>query len=104
MTEDDSDQHVGASYNPETDTYRAKYQPDESGSLVGAVIYLVAVATGDEPETMDRLYDVVDADALENIFRSREGETAEVEFQYCGCGVTAVSDGEVLVKPPEDDE
>lgn len=106
MTEDDSDHHVGASYDPETETYRAKYHPDEPGSLVGAVIYLVSVATGDEPETMAPLYDVVDSDALENLFRSRNGgkETAHVEFQYCECSVTAVSDGEVLVTPLEDAE
>ena len=104
MTEDDSDHHVGASFDPDTDTYRAKYHPDEPGSLVGATVYLVSVATGDEPETMTPLYDVVDADALENLFRSPDGESAEIEFQYCGCEVTAVSDGEVVVSPLEDDE
>lgn len=104
MTEDDRDPNVEASYDPETDTYRAIYQLDEPGSLAGAVIYLVSVATGNEPETMDPLYDVVDADALENLFRSREGETGQVEFRYCGCEVTALSGGEVVVSPLEDDE
>lgn len=104
MSENDRDSNVGARYEPETDTYHALYQPDEPGSLVGAVIYLVSVATGKDPDTMDPLYETVDSDALESLFRPREGETGQVEFRYCGCEVTAMSDGEVLVTFPEDDE
>lgn len=104
MTGNDSDPNVEATYDSETDTYRAIYQLDGSGSLVGAVIHLVSVATGNEPETMDPLYDVVDTDALENLFRPREEETGKIEFRYCGCEVTALSNGEVVVSPLGRDE
>lgn len=99
MSENDGDSEIWARYDSETDTYRAKYHPDEPGSLAGAVIYLVSVATGQEPKTMDPLYETVDSEALESLFRSREGQTGRVEFRYCGCEVTAMSDGEVVVTP-----
>ena len=94
--------HVGASYDPETDTYRASYRPDARGSLVGAINYLVSVATEKEPETMPPLYTVVDTDALGELFRSKTGEPAVATFQYCGCAVTAMSDGAVVVSPLKD--
>ena len=94
--------HVEASYDPETDTYRANYRPDARGSLIGAINHLVSVATGKEPETMPPLYAVVDTDALGELFRSQTGEPAAATFQYCGCAVTARSDGEVVVSPLKD--
>ncbi|PSQ18563.1 hypothetical protein BRD00_04545 [Halobacteriales archaeon QS_8_69_26] len=102
MAEADSDHHVEASYDPETDTYHAKYQPDETGSLAGAVVYLVSVATGNDPKTMDPLYETIDVDALESLFRGQEGRTGHIEFQHCGCAVTAMSDGEIVVSPLDD--
>ena len=102
MSEDDCDTEIGASYDPETDTYRASYHPDETGSLVGAVIYLVSSATGKEPETMPPLYAVVDTDALAKLFQPQTGAPAVVEFQYCGCAVTAKGDGKIVVAPLAD--
>lgn len=104
MSEDGWGQNIGASYDPETDTYHAKYEPGEPGSLSGAVIYLVSAAVGDEPESMDPLYETVDAYALEAIFRPREEQTVQVKFQYCGHEVTVLSDGEVMVTPLEDND
>jgi len=102
MSKDDGDSGIGASYDPETDTHYAKYQPDEPELLAEAVIYLVSVATGNEPKTMDPLYEAIDTDALESLFRGREGQTGHIEFQYCECVVTAMSDGEVVVSSLED--
>lgn len=103
MTRGDSDHRVGATHDPETNTYHAKYQPDEPESLSTAVVYLVSVATGEEPETIDPLYEVADTDALEKLFQSKE-MAGEIEFEYYGCEVTVVSDGEIFVTPIEDDD
>ena len=102
MTDFGQGPHVGASYDPETDTYRASYRPNARGSLVGAINHLVSVATEKESETMPPLYAVVDTDALGELFRAKSGGPAVATFQYCGCAVTAMSDGAVVVSPLED--
>lgn len=94
-----SDSLVGAHYDEDTDTYHAKFDTDRPSSMAGAVVYLVTVAIGEEPDQMEPLYEVVDPDALDELFRSRESSTNRVEFQYAGCDVTAISDGVVRVSP-----
>lgn len=94
----------GGGHGRETDTYRTTYDPDTPGSLPEAVIELVSVAIGKEPKSMDPLFDVVDPDALDTLFRSREARTGRIEFRFCGCEVRAVSGGEVLVSGPVDGE
>lgn len=45
------------------------------------------VVTGDDPDPLDPLYDVVDPDALDAMFRdvgSDAGAPVRVEFVYCG--------------------
>lgn len=96
-----SDSLLGARYDEDTGTFHAKFVTDNRPSLAGAVVYLVSVAIGQEPEAMDPLFEAVDPDALDVIFRSRESRTNRVEFRYCGCDVTVISDGEVRVTPPD---
>ena len=35
MHRDDCEKEIGVSYDPETDTYRASYRPEDRGSLAG---------------------------------------------------------------------
>lgn len=104
MSKRDDNSDVGAWHNPEADTYHAVYHPDEPESLSGAVIYLVSVATEQAPKEMPPLFDTIDPDALDRLFRSREGEAGQIEFEHCGCAVTAMSDGEVVVTQTAADE
>lgn len=94
----------GGGNGRETDTYHTTYDPDTPGSLPVAIIELVSGAIGKEPKAMDPLFDVVDPDALDALFRSRETRTGRIEFGFCGCEVRAVSGGEVLVSGPMDGE
>jgi len=96
--------NIEVTYDPETDTYRADYQPSEHGSLASVILYLVSTATGNDPETMNPLYDAVDPDALESLIQSHEGETGQIEFCYCGCEITVTGDGKILVQKPGDEE
>lgn len=84
-------------YDAETNTYHALYPPDEPYWLTYAIVVLVAEETGENPESMEPLFDTINPDALEKLFRSYGGETIRVEFTFNGCEVTALNDGEVQV-------
>lgn len=48
-----------------------------------------------------RLYDVIDPDALDTLFRSA-GMTGEVAFTYRGYEITVRSDGELILDPVDE--
>lgn len=65
-----------------------------SGGRRGAVDGLLdATPDGPEPEDYQRLYDSIDPDALDGVFRS--GFTGNVSFTYNGCHVVVTSENEV---------
>lgn len=78
-----------------------------TGQVSETVVTAVAEATGVDPVDLDPLYDVVDPDALDQIFRSTgtsPPNSMEVRFSMAGCHVVVRGDGEVVVTPPESDE
>ncbi|QLG64309.1 HalOD1 output domain-containing protein [Halorarum salinum] len=72
-------------------------------SVAEAVVRTVSEATGVEPTSVEPLNSVVDADALNALFRPRlNGEKRTgggVFFLLDGCEVTVHGDGEVVVRP-----
>lgn len=71
--------------------------PGDSCSATEAVIMQVAEQNGTPPEELNPpLYDVIDSEALESIFR---GETGEVSFEYHGYVVTVDHEGSVSLQP-----
>lgn len=63
-----------------------------------AVIHAVANAKGVDPIHLEpRLYDVVDPDALDSLFRQGSGE---VLFEYAGFEVRVDADGNVTLSVP----
>ena len=74
---------------------------DESPSQ--SVVTAVAAVTGSNPRRMDPLAEVVDPDALDELFepRSATRATARVTFRFDGCLVTVHGDGRTVVSPPE---
>lgn len=62
-----------------------------------AVVYSVAEQEGVEPEELNPpLYDVIDPDALETVFR---GSTGQITFEYHGYLVTVDHSGSVSLDP-----
>jgi hypothetical protein len=90
-------------YNPQTDTFHAHVDWNRRDSLLSTVIETVSVATNTDPENLPQLYDVVDVEALEDLFAA--GQTSErrasVRFGYAGCTVTVRHDGEIVVDAPQ---
>lgn len=72
-----------------------------------AVVSKVAAAVGDDPACLEPpLYDVIDPDALEQLFhQSAEGDiqpNGHVEFMYDRCQVIVHSNGTVNVSSPSE--
>ena len=70
------------------------------------VVEAVAEERGRAPTELDPLYEVVDPDCLEGIFRSDPSiagrDANHVEFRYAGCRVIVCSDGTVRVSSGDD--
>ena len=97
---------VDVEYDPETDTYRAVHDFSTDVPLSTTVIMAIEqVAEG----TDDVLYDSVDPDALDDVFRPHSDvapyRRGHVEFVISGHLITVRSDGVIEIDPsgPEDD-
>lgn len=65
-------------------------------SLSEAVVKAVAREDGVEPENLEPLYEVIDGEALDTLFRDGQGE---VTFSYSGYEVTVDHRGAVMLTP-----
>lgn len=72
--------------------------------LSTAVITTVADAEGTDPSDLPQpLHDVIDPDALDQLFRDRPAADGHVRFRFHGYDVTARSDGTVTLDDPAHD-
>lgn len=66
------------------------------------VIDAVSAATGTDPLDLSPLYETIDPDALDRLFRGdgqRQWSVARIEFAVAGCDVSVHGDGRVVVVP-----
>ena len=81
--------------------HRRGYLDDGDRRVTDRVLDALAKRETADPATFDPpLYDVVDPDALDALFR-RESATMAVEFTYRGYRVSVSGDGEVAVAVSE---
>lgn len=75
-----------------------EHRPDEDGPLSDAIRQAIVEHRGEEPAADEFvLYEYVDPDALDRLFRPREG-TIGVTFQVEGVVVDVVSDDDVTIR------
>ncbi|MFC7213305.1 HalOD1 output domain-containing protein [Saliphagus sp. GCM10025334] len=106
MSSDHSpDDRIG--YDPETDTYTVSYDWASDELPSEAVVEAVAAATGSTSESIPPLYEVVDPEALDQLFvptsQGTSLRTGVVEFQFHGCDVTISTCGRTTVTVSECD-
>lgn len=85
------------------DAYRTTHDFAEPGSLGITVVEAISAIIGESPPAIEPLYDVVDPDALDALFRPRSDDIPRlrgaVTFEFGGCEVTVEGTGAVIVVP-----
>lgn len=74
----------------------------ENRSVSEEVIHAVSEATGTDPTQLELLYDIVDPDALDQLFHAQSGlpqSDHRVIFTMEDCEVTVHASGKVAVTP-----
>ena len=88
-------------YDPMTDTYHHQYDWDSSERLSGAIIATVATVADTEPTELEPLYDCVDPDALDALFRplseDRPRSHGRLSFSFDEYEVAVHGHGEIIV-------
>jgi hypothetical protein len=87
----------------EADIARSDWRGTASLSI--SVVETVGSVTGMEPLEMDPLHEVIDPDALNQLFEDSLGlqhssSDRHVQLQYMGCTVTVYANGRMTVSPP----
>ncbi|SDR34117.1 HalOD1 output domain-containing protein [Natronobacterium texcoconense] len=97
-----------SSHSSPSAVYRAVHDPDGPATLSTTVVHALADCMGVDPtDGRISLYDAVDPDALDKLFRPRHDGTprssGHVSFVVADHQVTVYSDGEILIEPPAAD-
>ena len=92
-----------------TGPYTVQIDHDQSGRMVSAIVSSVATCTGRGVTDLPPLYDVVDPEALEQVFASplgsrRRSNDERFVFTYAGCEVMIDGDDELTVRLLEDQQ
>ena len=90
-------------------TERYTAQIDQSERMVSAIVSGVAACTGRGVTDLPPLYDVVDSEALEQVFASplgsrRHPNDGRFVFTYAGCEVVVDGDDELTVRLLEEQQ
>jgi hypothetical protein len=90
-------------YDPTTETYRTVHNWESKESLSTTFIHAIESVVGVQSTDLPPLYDVVDPDALDQLFESedeKEQRTAgRLTVHYAGFLATIHADGEISFHP-----
>ena len=92
-------------YDSESGTYHGEYHGDDDHSLTFAVVEGLSTVLGVDAIDIDPLNETLNPDALERLFATQTGETAEellVYFTHQGCEITVRRDGHFTVSRLDD--
>lgn len=93
--------HIREGYNPDAGTYHVYNVWNQSQPVTQTVVQTVAGVTGIRCEDIEQIYDVVDPDALNAMFKSVSDEVRRdaggVAFTLNGRNVTVYGHGEIVV-------
>jgi len=83
------------------DEHRTRHDFEGERRLSTSVVQAVATALVTDPLSLDeRLYDVLDPDALDRLFETdgEAGGPRTLSFELAGCAVTVHDDGQIVVR------
>ncbi|NHN58439.1 MULTISPECIES: HalOD1 output domain-containing protein [Halorussus] len=98
-----SEHDTGVTFDPDTDTYRLHHDWRGDESVSAAVVRGVAAVTNTAPTELDPLFETLDPDALDQLYRSTARGPGRgdcwVSFCYNDCAVTVAATGEIAIAP-----
>lgn len=100
MTQTLEDLDFTAEYDATTEAYRASLGSAVDTPPTWAIIALASIVNQTDPLDMAPLYEVIDPDSLETLFRTAS-TGCRIEFMYAGLDVSLTSDGELVVSRSE---
>jgi hypothetical protein len=90
-------------YDPTSETYRTVHNWKDEDSLSTTVIRTIEAVVGVQSTELPPLYDVVDPDALDQLFRPADTEQQRtpdrLTVHYAGFHATIHADGEIIFHP-----
>lgn len=94
-------------YDPDANLYRVYYDDQTSEPVSTVVVKAVAVLTDTPPTELDPLYEVLDPDALNQLYATDEQPAhrqvdSHIAFAYNGCQVTVFWTGLIEIVPPDE--
>ena len=104
-----SSDSFAANSESDTDQYEVRFDPATTGTISTLVAEAVSSVVGTEPEALRPLYDVIDPDALDQLFspgtESSTGinDESRVSFRYEEQWVHVLADGRVVVVPSDEE-
>ncbi|WP_408960756.1 HalOD1 output domain-containing protein [Natrinema sp. 74] len=94
-------------YDPRSETYHAQHDWADSQSLSTTIIEAVGAATDTDPNQMEPMYEALDPDALDALFRPRSDDSlrtnGQVLFSLDGHDVAVHSCGDIIVDVSENE-
>lgn len=85
--------------------YKSSNRQTADGKVSERVVAAVAAARDEDPLELPPLYDVIDPDALNNLFAhgfsGRRNGSGRVSLMLADCEVVVHSDGEIAVTAPD---
>lgn len=89
-------------FERDDETCTARYDWDDADTPSSSIVRAVAAVRGTDPTAMRPLYEVVDTNAVDQLFDRRPRARPErLSVTYEGCAVTVYGDGRVVVAPPD---
>ncbi|MCU4754503.1 hypothetical protein OB919_21460 [Halobacteria archaeon AArc-curdl1] len=75
-----------------------QYKPGADASPTTVIVETVADLTNQEAQNLPALYDSVDPDAVDQLFKHKGAQQLKLEFQYDGFQVTVDSSGSICLE------
>lgn len=98
-----SEPDTRVTFDPATDTYRLHHDRRSDEPVSAAVVRGVAAVTDAEPTELVPLFETLDPDGLDRLYRSTAPDSGRgdclVSFSYGDCAVTVAASGEITIAP-----
>ena len=91
-------------FDTESQTYTSKFTGEYDKPPSISVVEAVLEAVEKDLKDLRPLYEVIDPDALDQLFESpRQSRGGYIMFEFEGCNVTVNGDGSIAVSPQTND-